>query len=150
MVNQCERHSLLIFESDANQCTETRPSSQTKPRPQDKVPQCMHIMMVNLCERHALIIFERDKVHPNRCKETWPTSHTKPRPHDKVAQYMHIVQEVTLILAHKTRLINVCILYNECMEWEVKFEKARDRLNFSPSVGIEPTTTWLKATRSTG
>ena len=54
------------------------------------------------------------------------------------------------VVKSKRWLLNVCILYNECMEWEVKFEKARDRLNFSPSVGIEPTTTRLKATRSTG
>ena len=55
-----------------------------------------------------------------------------------------------LNVAHKPRLLNVCILYNECMEWEVKFGKPRDGLSFSPPFGIKPTTVWLKATRSTG
>ena len=46
-----------------------------------------------------------------------------------------------LILTNNKRSLNVFIFSNDCMEWEMKF---------SPSVRIEPTTTLLKATCSTG
>ena len=51
---------------------------------------------------------------------------------------------VILNLTTKKRLLNLFIFSNDSIECEVKFVKPRDRLNFLPSVGIEPTSTWLK------